>query len=104
MNIEELKTEKNESNILEEFNLNTNLDNLESITLKKPNQVYYEMYKQAREKAKEAKKNAILAYLEFKNIKKTYMLDNIDSEDDDDVDEDYDDYEDNNIEDELSLN
>ena len=43
-------------------------NNLESITLKKPNQVYYEIYKKAREKAKEAKKEAILAFLEAKNI------------------------------------
>ena len=56
-------------------------NNLETITLKKPNQVYYEIYKKAREKAKEAKKHAILAYLEMKNIKKTYMLDDIDESD-----------------------
>ena len=49
--------------------------------LKKPNQVFYEIYQKAREKAKEAKKNAILAYLEMKNIKKTYMLDDIDESD-----------------------
>jgi len=83
LNIEELKSEKNESNILEEFNLNTNLDNLESITLKKPNQVYYEIYKEARQKAKKAKREAIVAFLEAKNIKKTYMLDNLDESDSD---------------------
>lgn len=53
----------------------------ESITLKKPNQVYFELYKEAREKAKQAKKNAIIAYLEAKNIKKTYMIENIDDSD-----------------------
>lgn len=41
---------------LKEFDLGSSLENLESITLKKPNQVYYEIYKKAREKAKEAKK------------------------------------------------
>ena len=62
----------------------SNLENtLESIQLKKPNQVYFELYVDARKKAKEAKKNAILAYLEVKNIKKTYMIDNtIDSDSD----------------------
>jgi rRNA-processing protein FCF1 len=55
--------------------------NLETFTLKKPNQVYYEIYQKARDKAKEAKKSAILAYLEMKNIKKTYMLDDIDDSD-----------------------
>ena len=57
------------------------LENLESIILKKPNQVYYEIYQKAREKAKDLKKNAILAYIEMKNIKKTYMLDDIDESD-----------------------
>ena len=47
-------------------------NNLETITLKKPNQVYYEIYQKAREKAKIAKKGAIVAFLEMKNIKKTY--------------------------------
>ena len=77
-----------ELNVLKEVDLSSSLeDNLESFTLKKPNQVYYEIYKKAREKAKEAKKEAILAFLEAKNIKKTYMLDDID-ESDEDEDED----------------
>ena len=56
---------------------------LESITLKKPNQVYYEIYKAAIKKAKMAKKEAIIAFLEAKNIKKTYMLENLDESDSD---------------------
>jgi hypothetical protein len=68
--------------ILKEIDLSTTLDNsLETFKLKKPNQVFYEIYKKAREKAKEAKKNAILAYLEMKNIKKTYMLEDMDESD-----------------------
>ena len=82
LDIEDLSVEttiKEDPNILKEFDLSSSLENnLESITLKKPNQVYYEIYKKAREKAKEAKKEAILAFLEAKNIKKTYMLDDID--------------------------
>ena len=58
-------------------------DTLESFTLKRPNQVYFELYKDARTKAKSAKKAAIIAYLEAKNIKKTYMLENIDDSDSD---------------------
>ena len=74
--------EKEDPNILKEFDLSSTLENnLESITLKKPNQVYYEIYQKARDKAKEAKKNAIVAYLEMKNIKKTYMLDDINDSD-----------------------
>ena len=70
------------------MSLSSNLENnLESITLKKPNQVYYEIYKKAREKAKQAKKEAILAFLEAKNIKKTYMLDDIDESENESDDE-----------------
>jgi hypothetical protein len=58
-------------------------DTLETIQLKKPNQVYFEIYKAARNKAKIAKKNALLAYLEAKNIKKTYMLENLNDSDSD---------------------
>ena len=58
-------------------------DTLESFILKRPNQVYFELYKDARTKAKAAKKAAIISYLEAKNIKKTYMLENIDDSDSD---------------------
>jgi hypothetical protein len=74
--------EVEDPSILKEIDLSSTLDNsLETLQLKKPNQVFYEIYQKAREKAKEAKKNAILAYLEMKNIKKTYMLDDIDESD-----------------------
>jgi len=53
------------------------------MVLKKPNEVYIEIYKQARRKAKEARKKAILAYLEAKKIKTTYLLDDVESSDDD---------------------
>ena len=81
LDFEDLDEDKDE---LKEVNINTNLENtLESIQLKKPNQVYFELYVEARKKAKDAKKNAIMAYLEVKNIKKTYMIDNtIDSDSD----------------------
>ena len=73
---------KDDPNILKEIDFALE-NNLESITLKKPNQVYYEIYQKAREKAKEAKKNAVLAFLEMKNIKKTYLLNDIDESDSD---------------------
>ena len=77
-------TELEDPNILKEVDMSLTLEkNLETITLKKPNQVYYEIYEKAREKAKEAKKTALQAYLEMKNIKKTYMLDDIDESDSD---------------------
>lgn len=82
---EDLNNDIEENNdILREIsNADLNLDNVESMTLKKPNQVYFELYKEARNKAKQAKKNAILAYLEAKNIKKTYMIENINDSDSD---------------------
>jgi hypothetical protein len=76
-------TPSNNPEDLIEITDDLNLENIEAIKLKKPNQVYYEMYKVARQKAKEAKKNAIIAFLEAKNIKKTYMLDNLDDSDSD---------------------
>ncbi len=83
--IEELDIEElNEPKDLLEVDLDVNIENnLESITLKKPNQVYFELYKEARNKAKLAKKSAIIAYLEAKNIKKTYMIENINDSDSD---------------------
>ena len=87
-NIEELFDTSNE---LTEVNLTTMSSDLETIRLKKPNQVYYEIYKAARKKAKDAKKQAIMAFLEAKNIKKTYMLEDLDdSEDSDNSDMDID--------------
>ena len=83
--------EENSDELKEINKLDLSLENnLETMHLKKPNQVYFELYKEARKKAKEAKRCAILAYLEAKNIKKTYMLDNLndsDSEFDAEIDE-----------------
>lgn len=67
-----------------------NENDLDTFTLKKPNEVYFKIYKEAKNKAKQAKKSAILAYLEAKKIKKTYLLDNLnesDSEFEEEMDE-----------------
>ena len=92
-----------------EFNLEE-IPELESVELKKRNDVYYEMYREARRKAKVARDLALSAYLEAKRIKNTYMLDNLkdsdesdndfneDDEDDDDDDDDDDDKEIDDIE------
>lgn len=55
-------------------------DNCEPISLKQPNEVYYEIYRDARKKAKIAKNLAIKAYLEAKRIKNTYLLEDFDSD------------------------
>jgi len=85
-------TEKN-TNDLEDISHNFSVKNTNEIKLKKPNEVYYEIYKIAKQKAKQHKKAAISAYLEAKNIKKTYLLedmDNSDSSDNEDNDSDSD--------------
>ena len=76
--------QENNGDLKEISNYDLNLDKNEPLlALKKPNQVYFELYKEARNKAKHAKKNAILAYLEAKNIKKTYMIENMNDSDSD---------------------
>ena len=54
----------------------------DTLKLRKPSDVYHEIYKEARRKAKEAKHKAIQAYLEAKNIKDTYSLNDLDSSED----------------------
>ena len=68
------------------------LEELEHIQLKlkKPTQVYYEMYRMAKQKAKELKKHAIAAYLEAKQIKSTHMLEDSSDSNEEDEDEDED--------------
>lgn len=84
---EDLKTEDISDNILElkEFKLDLDEDfendNDNEITLKKPIDVYKEIYKSARDRAKRMRQAAMDAYLEAKNIKNKYMLDDINSED-----------------------
>jgi hypothetical protein len=77
------QTEIEELEELEIDNLEKNDDSESIIQLKSPNEVYYEIYKEALNRAKLAKKAAVLAYLEAKNIKNTYMLDDIDDSDND---------------------
>lgn len=74
-----------ESSNLELIELDFNdFNNTEdTIILRKKNEIYYEIYKKARDKAKIAKINAINAYLEAKNIKSRYMLNDLDDSDDD---------------------
>lgn len=55
----------------------------ESMTLKKPDEVYYEIYRAARDKAKRMRQSAVEAYLEARQIKSKYLLNDIDSSDED---------------------
>ncbi len=82
-NLEETITvfQKNSENQdgLEEISLE--IDETSPLTLKNPNEVYLDIYKAAREKAKKAKNEAIKAYLEAKRIKELYLLDVVDTSD-----------------------
>jgi hypothetical protein len=64
-----------------DFNLDE-IEPSETVQLKNRNDVYYKMYKDARQKAKEARDLALSSFLEAKRIKNTYMLDDIDSDSD----------------------
>ena len=57
----------------------------EPIQIKKRNDVYYEMYREARRKAKIARDLALSAYLDAKRIKNTYMLNDIEDSDESDL-------------------
>jgi hypothetical protein len=69
------------TNGLNEVKLEINEDS-ECISLKKPNEVYYEIYRSARNKAKHIKEVAVQAYLEAKEIKTKYMLSDVEDSDD----------------------
>tara|TARA_Y100000780_G_scaffold220301_1_gene227528 strand:- start:557 stop:1516 length:960 start_codon:yes stop_codon:yes gene_type:complete len=61
------------------------IDN-DTIKIKEPSDIYNDLYKKAKDKAKEAKKQAVIAYLEAKNIKNAYMIDDCSSTDSSDLD------------------
>ena len=83
--LEEVKVEK--ENSLEEINFDIeNLEEEDTISLKKPNEVYFEIWREARLAAKQARKQALQANLNDKNIKATYMLDEIDDDSSDEFD------------------
>lgn len=67
---------------LTDFDLDENLIvEEEMMTLKKREEVYYKIYREARKKARILKNQALLAFLEAKNIKKTYMLEDLEEDD-----------------------
>jgi len=64
------------------------LPDSETVQIKQRNDVYYEMYREARRKAKIARDLALSSYLEAKRIKNTYMLDDIKDSDESDLETD----------------
>lgn len=72
---------------LVEFDITEDLNNLEKVHLKNPKEVYYEIYKEAKSKAKQAKLYALNAIFEANQIKKTYNLDDFAESSDDETSE-----------------
>ena len=62
---------------LEITNLDVITENSDPIELKSHETIYLEIYRKAKQKAKEIRKNAVEAFLEAKNIKIKYNLTNI---------------------------
>jgi len=90
LSIEEVTTSQLEveSDNLEEIGV-LEIDEAEPIKLKKPDEVYKDIYKAAITKAKKLRQVALEAYLDAKKIKAKFMLEDIfDSDDDGDEDED----------------
>ena len=77
---DEIKNEEHLENSLKEIDV-LKMKSNETITLKKPNEVYLKIYKEARKKAKKARKEAIQSFLEAKRIKNTYLVGDIESDD-----------------------
>ena len=88
LEIEDLESnDDNKPKGLEEFEVSLEtLDVKDSdvVKLRQPNEVYMEIWREARKRAKQARKAAIEAYLEAKNIKSTYMINEIDDSDSED--------------------
>ena len=68
---------------LEDITMNLDITNNSNMQLKTRNDVYYEIYKEAKNKANQAKKAAIKAYLDAKKIKNTYLMDEMEDDSDD---------------------
>ena len=69
-------TSANELTQIDNFDLNESIDNI-PLEIKTRDEIYLEIYKKAKKKAKEIRKNAIDAFLQAKNIKSKYNLDSL---------------------------
>jgi len=85
----ELEENKEKPDILEiEFDVNK-LPEDDTIKIKKRNDIYYEMYKEAKRKAKLARDLALSSYLEAKHIKNTFLINDVDNDESDLDDESF---------------
>ena len=102
--LNDLEKDLPESQSLEDITIDfDNISKNDTLVLKKPNEVYYEIYKIAKRKAKQHKNAAISHYLEAKKIKNTYLLNNLDNSDSSSDEDDLSDTEkiNNEIEDQI---
>lgn len=77
-----------DENILLEFDLNLDkVSDPEPLQIKPRTDVYYEMYKEAKRKARMARNLALSAYMEAKQIKDTYKLEDLTDSDDSDTED-----------------
>lgn len=89
-----IPNENKENEIIEMNNTNQNINEIcefdfdlekipqtESVQIKRRNEIYYEIYKEAKRKAKIARDLALSSYLEAKHIKNTYLLEDTDDSD-----------------------
>lgn len=84
--------ENDNMNVLDEVDLDSielinNKENNSEINIKEPQEIYYEIYKNALQKANALKKNTIEAFLNAKNIKVKYNLEDLDLNLEDNYDE-----------------
>ena len=90
LEIEEPPLEEIETESLCEVELDLD-EKADTVALKERKELYYQMYEEARQKAKVARDLALSAYLEANQIKNKYMLDDVlDSSSDDSDNEEYD--------------
>tara|TARA_B100001093_G_scaffold195423_2_gene187883 strand:+ start:6738 stop:7907 length:1170 start_codon:yes stop_codon:yes gene_type:complete len=79
--------EKKTTDELEEINFTLDkINEDDTFKIRDKNNVYYEMYKEAKKKAKIARDLALSSILEAKRIKNTYMLEDVTSSDEDNSD------------------
>ena len=78
------KEEKEEKDGLQEVSLDLDtLDNSTTISLKSPQNVYYAIWQNAKQRLKFHRAEALKAFLEAKNIKNTHLINEIDNDSED---------------------
>jgi hypothetical protein len=84
-NLEEIKSLNETEDVTEIMDIpfETNIDVEPPLQLKNRNDVYYKLYKDLRQRAKEAKREALANYLEAKRIKNVYLLEDVSDSDSD---------------------